>query len=345
MVKLHEISPREQDGRDTLSRYKAQTRAAGLASLEILENKSVDRVYCDWHDDYVVRKSINGKIVYHFFQVKTKEKRNAQWSLNDIFGVHNRTKTENIAERITESFAGKLLIHTVNFIDTCEAVVFLTNIHLKDEVEDLLTSLDQDDYSHKTLQHLTNHFLECFCGGKPLYTDEEIKVFIRKFRIIPGLEHLKVDGTQFEALAREKIFEFSEIDLEYMEAREILDSLLNLIEKKSIGVVRTALNEKQLDELAGVGIEDLLEILSISKIAFQSLREGGDKKALKNVSILQRILGKSGTPKNLIDYAAKCKTDWDVWYRKNRHYIPDYDLAMLESKLSDVIKKHSPSGV
>lgn len=345
MVKLHEVSPREQDGRDTLSRYKAQTRAAGLASLEILENKSVDRVFCDWHDDFVVRKIINGKTCYHFFQVKTKKKRNAQWSLNDIFGINNRKKPENVVEKITNSFAGKLLIHTVNFEASCEEVVFLTNIHVKDEVEDLLDAIEESDFTNKTLKALVDHFSDCFCEGDPIYAEDDIKALISKFVITPGVEHLKVEGAVFESIAREKIFEYSEIDLEYMEAREIIDNLMTLVESKSIGILPDNLDENKLDELAGVGIEDLLSVLSLSQIAFQSLKDGGDTKALKSLSILQRILKKSDTPQNLIDYAAKCKTEWDIWYRKYRHDIPEFDLQMLESKLSDSIRSHTNSAI
>ncbi len=91
MVKLHEVDPREQDGRDTLSRYKAQTRAASLASLEILENNTVDRVFCDWHDDFVVRKVIDGKTHYHFFQVKTKKRQHLD-AVKNIFIAHTNRK-------------------------------------------------------------------------------------------------------------------------------------------------------------------------------------------------------------------------------------------------------------
>ena len=105
-----------------------------------------------------------------------------------------------------------------------------------------------------------------------------------------------------------------------------------LVESKSVGVLPKSLDEKTLDELAGVGIDELLEVLSLSKIGYDMLTSGGDTKALKSLSILQRILKKTDTPKQLIDYAAKCKTEWDIWYRKYRHDVPDFNLMMLESK-------------
>ncbi|KXO09467.1 hypothetical protein AKG98_1056 [Moritella sp. JT01] len=343
MVKLHDVAPREQNGRDTLSRYKVQTRAAGLASLEILNNKEVDRVFCDWHDDFVIRKVINGKTYYHFIQVKTKDKRNAQWSLIELFGVNNRNKKEEIdvvVNKITDSFSGKLLIHTVNFKDSCEKVVFLTNIHLKDEVYTLLEALDESDFSNKTLDKLLEHFPQCFCDDEQVYSTDEIKSLISKLVIESGVDYLNVEGRGFDSLARETIHQYSEIDLKNVEAKEIINSLLLLIESKSMGILSNAINEEQLDRLAGVGIEDLLGILSLSKTAFQSLKDGGDINALKNVSIIQRLLERSEVPIGAIEYAAKCKAEWDCWYRDNRHILPDFDLMTLNSALVKSIKNH-----
>lgn len=53
---LHTVVPREQDGRDSFGRYRVQVRSAAVASLQILSGKAIDRVYCDLHDDIVVRK-------------------------------------------------------------------------------------------------------------------------------------------------------------------------------------------------------------------------------------------------------------------------------------------------
>ena len=344
MVKLHEVSPREQDGRDTLARYKAQTKAAGLASLEILENRTVDRIFCDWHDDFVVRKIIDGKAVYHFFQVKTKRKQNYQWSLLELIGVNNTNRKGDSADVISESYVGKLLLHTINFYDTCERVVFLTNIYVKDEVEGLLEAIREKDYSHKTLAKLFKYFKECFCDANHIYSEDEIKNLISKLIIEQGAEHIKIIGDNFESLAKAKIFEYSEIDLEHIEAKEILESLLTLIDSKTSGVLPNNLSECELDKLTGIGLDDLLRILSLSKIAFQSLVNGGDTKALKHLSILQRILKKTNTPDKMIDYAAQCKTEWDIWYMKNRHNIPDYDMSILESKLSEAIQRTMISG-
>ncbi len=90
MTELHEVKPREQAGRDTLERYNAQIRAASIACLSILEGKDVKRVYCEFHDDYVIEKNIANDIHYTFVQVKTKEKLREIWKLRDVFGILKR---------------------------------------------------------------------------------------------------------------------------------------------------------------------------------------------------------------------------------------------------------------
>ncbi|EOI8018186.1 dsDNA nuclease domain-containing protein [Vibrio parahaemolyticus] len=88
---LHNETPREQDGRDSFERYRAQVRSASIAALTILEGSEVDRIYCDLHDDFVKRRSNGGG--YDFYQVKTKSKQNHNWSLNEVFGIKSRGNT------------------------------------------------------------------------------------------------------------------------------------------------------------------------------------------------------------------------------------------------------------
>jgi hypothetical protein len=92
-VTLGYVAPREHDGRDAFARYRAQVRAASIAALAILESKEVDRIYCDLHDDYVVRSSNNAaKVRYEFVQVKTKAKQNENWTIGELLGIDGRVK-------------------------------------------------------------------------------------------------------------------------------------------------------------------------------------------------------------------------------------------------------------
>lgn len=64
MDTIHEKPLRETAGRNTISRFRMQFQAAAYAALEILSGKEVDRVYCDYHDDFVVRRTVGGAVEY-----------------------------------------------------------------------------------------------------------------------------------------------------------------------------------------------------------------------------------------------------------------------------------------
>lgn len=126
--------------------------------------------------------------------------------LINIFGINNKKKFEDIVERIIDSFVGKLLIYIVNFLVLCEKVIFLINIYVKDEVEDLLEVLDEEDFINKILVVFVEYFNNCFSDGIWLYKEYEVKFLILKFGIVLGVEYLKVEGVIFELIVREKIF-------------------------------------------------------------------------------------------------------------------------------------------
>jgi len=333
--KLHDIKPRENVGRDTISRYQAQFRAATNAALEILEGKGVDRVYCDYHDDFVVRNLRKGEVEYHFFQVKTKAKRNYQWNLLDIFGIYKK-KTQ-VKDKIVNSFIGKLLLHTINFENSCGSVVFLTNIHFVDEIEEMISDLDSGDFSNKHNKILVEEFNDCYCDNGQEFNDNEIKELLSKLVLTPGVQYLN-EANDFEAVAREKIYKFSEIDLEYIEAKEIVDNLVVLAENKSFNKLIGDVSESELDDKAGIGINDLLDVLSISRGAYEILLNGGDLKAIKNASVLQRKLKQAGASIEMIEYCCEKKIQWDEWYRNKRHVIPEYDLKFLQEDINLILK-------
>lgn len=64
---LHEVEPREVAGREAIARFAAQFRAAAYMSLAILENGEIDCVFCDFHEDYVVRRRENQAVRYDFY--------------------------------------------------------------------------------------------------------------------------------------------------------------------------------------------------------------------------------------------------------------------------------------
>ena len=338
---LETKKPREQSGRDSFSRYRAQVRSAAMASLSILEGKEIDRVYCDLHDDFVVRKKDGHGFSYIFYQVKTKGKQNHHWSLNEVFGLNTKLKDQSKqdTDKIKNSFVGKLLLHTVVFDEYCNSVVFQTNIHNSDEVESLLKDIEDGTFENKFAVVLVDRFNHCFPSeiASGLST-HEIKKRLSKLNFENDVQYLKCGDDNFEPLAKDKIYQFSEVDLGYVESKEIMMKLLELVERKSSGVISNLTN-KTIEEFAGISIDDLLSILSISKDAYSNLLKGGDSKAIKTVSIIQRTLKEAGAGNEEVEYCSRCKTNWDLWVRRNRHVIPEFELNTIASKVRQLLNE------
>lgn len=333
---IGDVPPTETAGRDTIARYQAQFRAAAYECLSILSGETIDRVYCDYHDDFVSRNQKSGKPVYHFYQVKTKGKRNHQWSKTDVFGLYKTKKPK--AEKIAASFAGKLLLHTIRFKNSCGNVVFLTNVQFDDDIENIVSSLEQDDFSNKDLKALIDNFNEALVDGEEL-DQSSIEDRLRKLVLEPGVQYLNPHDDTFNALARDAIFKYSEIDLQHVECEEIIHDLVSLVQTKSFAKLISELNESEFDDAVGVGISDLLEILSISKGAYEELIKGGDPSAVKNASIIQRKLTEAGASNRMIEYCSGSKVQWDIWFRDKRHTLPEFDLNFLLDEINGIKNK------
>lgn len=336
---LETIKPREQDGRDAFSRYRAQVRSAAMASLSILEGLDIDKVYCDFHDDFVIRKKSDSGYGYLFYQVKTKGKQNHNWTLSEVFGLNSRIKDQSKQEssKIKDSFLGKLILHTVVFDEYCNNVVFQTNIHTSDDIDEIMSDIESGSFENKFTKVLIDRFNNCFpCEKSGKLSVDKIKSKLSKLKFHTDVQYLKNKNNNFEPAAREKIYEFSEIDLSYEESRKILLKLLDLVARKSSGVIEELTNDS-IDHYAAISIEDLLSILSISQGAYEVILQGGDAKAIKSASIIQRILSESGAGDQEIEYCSRCKTRWDVWLRKNRHVLLELDLNTITSKIKSVI--------
>ena len=330
---------REQNGRDSFSRYRAQVRSAAVASLSILEGANVDRVYCDLHDDFVIRKKDKDGFSYIFYQVKTKGKQNHNWTINEVFGLNTRLKdqTKQSSDSIKDSFIGKLLLHTVVFDEHCNSVIFQTNVNNSDEVDELLTDIESGAFASKFSKIIIERFTECFGDNCITYSHEEAKSKLSKLSFESDVSFLKDGDNYFELIVKEKIYEFSEIDLERAEFREILLRLLDLVERKSSGVIKTW-DAESIESCAGISIDDLLTILSISKDAYYSLVKGGDSSAIKSASMIQRALKAGGADTSMVMYCSKCKTDWDLWFRNARHVVQELDLLTISELVGTTLK-------
>lgn len=336
---LEKKKPREQSGRHSFSAYRAQVRSAAMASLSILENNGIDKVYCDLHDDFVIRKKDDDGYSYVFYQVKTNGKQNYNWTVSELFGLNTKIKVQKkqSTKKIKDSFVGKLLLHTVVFDNYCNSVVFQTNINNGDDVDSIIKDIESGTFQNKFSEVLINRFNQCFPDEiASEFTEDQIKERLSKLKFETDVQHLKKGDDNFEPLARNAIYKYSEVDLGYTETREILMKLLDLVEDKSDGVI-SKLTKETIEKYAGISIDDLLSILSISKDAYSNLLEGGDSKAIKSASIIQRTLTSAGASLTEVEYISRCKTNWDLWLRKNRHIIIEFDLQSINSKVRKLL--------
>jgi len=356
-LRLHEVKPRELIGRDVIARFQSQFRAAALESLRILQGSGVDRVYCDYQDDVVTCSSADGLPRYHFFQVKTKGSKKYQWSRLELFGLPKRLPASSLKNshlpggaspapptaeqlaKIRSSFIGRLLEHTVNFAGSCASITFLTNVFLEDEVEIIAAAISAGNVGERTVRYLADNYPALFGLAVPLEM-REVHDCLRKLSLSPGHDYLDPDHTKFEAKAIEAVWEYSEIDLAYTEGVELVESLLALVQKKSSATLISELTEGELDRIAGIGLEDLLAILPISRGAYRTFLTQGDASALKNASILQRKLSKAGASESIIETASRWKVDWDNWYRTYRHSY-EGDIMFLQHALNEIYGRWS----
>lgn len=334
--------PREQSGRDTLARFGAQTRSAAIASLKILEGKEIDRIYCDLHDDFVVRKKKGKSFVYLFYQVKTKSPANYQWGINDLLGLNTKKDQESHdkIEKIKKSFIGKLLLHTVVFTDACECAIFQTNIHVNKAVQDMLNDIESGKYENRFSKVLLAEFNGCFSEELGAdYSEIDIKEKLGKLAFDTDVQYIKLKNDEFDSYAKKSIFRYSEIELGHLEAEEILMKLLHLVNTKSSGVIDN-FTPDTIETEAAISIDDLLSILSISKEAYEVLVLSGDETAIKSVSIIQRSLEGANADQAVIKFCSECKAQWDSWTMNSRHEIQEMHFVTIKDRVRNVFEEH-----
>jgi len=321
-----------------------QFQAAAFAALEILEGKDVTCVYCDFHEDFVVRREKNGEVSYHFYQVKTKGKLNHQWNLLEIFSLKkkgNKWSDEEL-KKLRSSFAAKLVSHAFIFKDTCGTLTLVSNVYFEDEVINFIEACASSNIKQKIAAEYISRINIIFDLDPPL-SQENIQRMFAKLALQPAVGHISPDRESFINSARTAIIKYSEIDLTYYEIQELAKDLLELVYRKSKGPLKD-INEKEISMRTGISRDDMLRVLSISPEAYEALLDGHDPNAIKTASILQRVLSKAKANPKMIEYASASKVEWDMWFRNARHVYKPFDLEFLLQKIDDMCSHWRRSG-
>ncbi len=313
---FHRMRPREQGGRTALERFDCQIKSGVIACLEILNEDEVQKVYCEFHDDVVVQRKLNSKSTYDFIQVKTQEDIREPWGLNKLFGINTQKGGSLTTTKLHNSFAGKLLQHVILFGKECNSVVFQTNVVVDKKVVELITSLKNGKLDNKWAQLLLSKYNETFSNDDTEFTQKEIIEQLNKLHIQEDVPYLKLGNNTYHSEVHSRIYEYSEIDLRQREAREIIIKLEDLVFRKSKEPLKD-FSYKEIEDKTCIGISDLLNVLAISRDAYLALKRGGDAKAIRNASIIQRTLESAGVSQDSIAYCSQCKIDWDLWVRES----------------------------
>ena len=335
---FHQLQPREQGGRTALERFDCQIKSGVIACLEILNEDKVKKVYCEFHDDVVVQRMFDSQVAYDFIQVKTKENVRELWNLNKLFGINTQQGGSLTAKKLHDSYIGKLLQHVTRFGEECHSVVFQTNIVADEKVVELIECFANGEVQSKWPQLLLGSYNEAFAEGEEEYSEVEIIEHFNKLDFQEDISYLKLGSSTYHMEAHSRIYEFSEIDLRAVEAKEIIIKLEDLVFRKS----KEPLNKFSYDEIenkTAIGIDDLLNVLAISRDAYLALKNGGDAKAIRNASIIQRTLESAGVSTNAITYCSQCKIKWDVWVRESRLDFLDTEgiAGIIEAELNKII--------
>ncbi|MDO6514298.1 dsDNA nuclease domain-containing protein [Neptuniibacter sp. 2_MG-2023] len=268
---FHQLQPREQGGRTALERFDCQIKSGVIACLEILNEDEVQKVYCEFHDDVVVQRMLDSQITYDFIQVKTQENIRDLWSLNKLFGINTQQGGSLTAKKLQDSYIGKLLQHVTRFGNECHSVIFQTNIVADKKVVELIECFEKGEIQYKWAQLLVNTYNEAFAESGEEYSEEEIIEHFNKLDFQEDVSYLKLGSSTYFMEANSRIYEFSEIELRPVEAKEIIIKLEDLVFRKSKRPL-TSFSFDEIEDKTSIGIDDLLNVLAISRDAYLALK-------------------------------------------------------------------------
>jgi len=322
-----------------------QYQRAAEMCLTLLEDAETFCVFLEWHDDYVSEKRNAHGTLYGFHQVKTRTASEGPWSVAQVFGLP-KAKSQPASK---DSIAIKLFEHLSTFQNLCDEVVLVTNCGVKDELDSLVrecrsatSSTGLSEAAKKIFDKVVLHWTMPD-GPIPGADAESIFNFIKIIKLRPEAARLQKTAEDYRSELSTLIFKFSEIDLTTSQAGAICQELLELVrEKSNLVIPSTGLpsSEEELRKRKGIQVSDLLPLLSLSSDAYVELRRTGAP-VVKTLSRLQRICSASNFNQEQTLLVCKLKTEWDVWYLKNRSHLSERDLELLKGECSGALDTYA----
>ncbi|MGE0327929.1 MAG: dsDNA nuclease domain-containing protein [Polyangiaceae bacterium] len=335
---LHTVAPREQAGAQTGDRYEYQYEQAAVDALEVLDDTNVICVYCEWHDDYVLEGA--NLVAYRFHQVKTRTASKGPWTVGAFFGT-GKKKTAS-----PDSIFAKMYTHLINFGDRCDAFVFVTDAGIKPDFEKLVKDArstsepaNLPDTSHKLFESL----LKKFTSLSPVPSPEQFFNFLHRFDVRDGVGKVG-DTRNNRTLLGGRIVDLSEVELSIPEARKIGSNLVSLVRDRSHTVLDSPpKTNEQLRREKGLVLDDVLDILSLSREGYRELKQHG-RASVVTLSRLHRLCQRSDIPEHLIPDMCRMKALWEAWWVAERHRIDQLSFLALKKECGDALLLHGANG-
>jgi hypothetical protein len=342
--RLGQIEPRERVGAQTGRKYEYQYERTARAALNLLADGATHIcVYCDWHDDYVAEIG-SPPTRYIFHQVKARKSSQGPWKFSDFFGVLKKKTGEPSKTPpaiAMDAIIPLMLLHYKNFGNSCAGLVFVTNAGLDSGLSDFLQTIrdankesDLSGETKKAFQHMAHGYMAT--DPALTATPPELFTWLRGIQVFTDQGNLEDQNAALSELA-DVVVDYSEIDLSQRQAKQIAREIVSRVRGKvahSTTVVPAS--DQQLRQDKGIVISELLNVLSLSSQAYEQLKAGEGRDAVKTLSRLQRFCLKSGLNEHILQICG-FKAQWDIWRTIERHFLTSADYMLLESKARDVL--------
>jgi hypothetical protein len=342
--RLGQIEPRERVGAQTGRKYEYQYERTARAALNLLADGATHIcVYCDWHDDYVAEIG-SPPTRYIFHQVKARKSSQGPWKFSDFFGVLKKKTGEPSKTPpaiAMDAIIPLMLLHYKNFGNSCAGLVFVTNAGLDSGLSDFLQTIrdankesDLSGETKKAFQHMAHGYMAT--DPALTATPPELFTWLRGIQVFTDQGNLEDQNAALSELA-DVVVDYSEIDLSQRQEKQIAREIVSRVRGKvahSTTVVPAS--DQQLRQDKGIVISELLNVLSLSSQAYEQLKAGEGRDAVKTLSRLQRFCLKSGLNEHILQICG-FKAQWDIWRTIERHFLTSADYMLLESKARDVL--------
>ena len=322
-VDIRSIEPRENSGAITQIRFQYQKEFIAYKCIELLEQSDVSEVYCDFHDDCVVKYSDKK---YHFYQIKgvrgaftlSKFKESLPNMYHNFMMVKGKARcilvTNAQKDRSLENWTISRL-NIRNNIATQDEILMVNKF-----IEELRSLVNEQDLFQQFME--TIEIIEEFPSFKEIAESSKITITDYNINRLSSV----ISDTMGIPFKREDV-------------ANLYDIILNLVKEKS--QLKTRADRCITKEM----ILNHLDLASTQREYFTTNHNTKEVEKLKDQTILQMKLEKGKFTKEFISrakllrYAAKYHKDKLSKMKYNKKVLDTFEFKLVDICV-DVSEEH-----